>query len=157
MFAAAACAAAVAGDEISDVLAAGLSVVPTQSRYAAAIQRGTQLASSDLDDDAAVDVLHAEYGHLHWVHVLNNAALLAFALVRGGGAFERTITLAVSGGWDTDSVGATAGSIAGALTGAKALPAAWIDPLENRLATSVPGFSGVWFTELAQRTVAIAR
>ncbi|MGN6426007.1 MAG: ADP-ribosylglycohydrolase family protein [Leifsonia sp.] len=155
MFAAAACSAAVAGADVDGVLAAGLSVVPAGSRYAAAIRRGAELATSDLDDEAAVDALHAEFGHLHWVHVLNNAALLAFALLRGAGDFERTITLAVSGGWDTDSVGATAGSIAGALTGAAGLPARWIDPLHDRLATSVPGFSDVRFADLARRTRAV--
>lgn len=156
MFAAAACSVAVAGAGIDGVLRAGLSVVPAGSRYAAAVHRGAQLAASDLDDVAAVDALHAEFGHLHWVHVLNNAALLAFALMRGAGRFERTITLAVSGGWDTDSVGATAGSIAGALTGAATLPARWIDPLHDRLATSVPGFADVRFSELARRTGAVA-
>jgi len=156
MFAAAACSAAVAGASIDGVIDAGLSVVPAGSRYAAAIARGAELGASDLDDESAVDVLHAEFGHLHWVHVLNNAALLAFALVRGDGAFERTIALAVSGGWDTDSVGATAGSIAGSLTGASALPDRWIAPLHDRLATSVPGFSDVRFTDLARRTEAVA-
>jgi ADP-ribosylglycohydrolase len=156
MFAAAACSAAVTGASLDRVLGAGLSVVPARSRYAAAVARGAALATSDLGDEAAVDALHAEFGHLHWVHVLNNAALLAFALVRGNGDFERTITLAVSGGWDTDSVGATAGSITGALTGAAALPERWVAPLHDRLATSVPGFSEVRFTELARRTQAVA-
>lgn len=156
MFAAAACSAAAAGSDVDGVLTAGLSVVPSSSRYAGAIRRGRELAASDLEDDAAVDALHAEFGHLHWVHVLNNSALLAFALERGGGDFERTITLAVSGGWDTDSVGATAGSLAGALTGAAALPERWIEPLRDRLATSVPGFADVRFTDLARRTEAVA-
>jgi ADP-ribosylglycohydrolase len=156
MFAAAACAAAVAGATVPETIEAGLSVVPSGSRYAAAIRRGVTLGAGDLDDEAAVDALHAEFGHLHWVHVLNNSALLAFALTRGGGDFVRTITLAVSGGWDTDSVGATAGSIAGAITGAAALPARWIDPQQDRLATAVPGFAGARFSDLAARTVAVA-
>ncbi|QJA00034.1 ADP-ribosylglycohydrolase family protein [Leifsonia sp. PS1209] len=161
MFAAAACSAAVVADGVAETrvtraIEAGLSVVPTGSRYAAAIRRGVELGESDLDDEAAVDALHAEFGHLHWVHVLGNSAVLAFALTRGAGDFERTITLAVSGGWDTDSVGATAGSIAGAVTGARALPARWIDPLHDTLATSVPGFSGVRFSDLAERTLRLA-
>ena len=56
------------------------------------------------------------------------------------------------GGWDTDSNGATVGSVVGALTGAAALPAAWSTPLRNRLATSLPGFDGIGFDELAART-----
>jgi ADP-ribosylglycohydrolase len=156
MFAAAACAAAVVVTTIDEVIDAGLSVIPAGSRYAAAVRRGVEIGGSDLGDEAAVDALHAEFGHLHWVHVLNNTALLAFALTRGAGDFERTITLAVSGGWDTDSVGATAGSIAGALTGAAALPDRWIQPLHNSLSTSIPGFDGVRFTDLAARTLAVS-
>ncbi len=48
----------------------------------------------------------------HWVHVLPNAALLAAALTHADGDFTRSIGNAVSGGWDTDSNGATAGSLA---------------------------------------------
>jgi hypothetical protein len=59
------------------------------------------------------------------------------------------------GGWDTDSVGATVGSICGALCGADALPPEWIDPLHNRLATSIPGLDGVGFDELAARTMSL--
>jgi len=152
MFAAAACAVAVTGADVADVLTAGLSVVPPESRFAAAIAFGASLTTLSTED--ALDALYDRYGHLHWVHVLNNAALLAFALTRGAGDYSTTITTAVTGGWDTDSVGATAGSIAGALTGAAALPARWIDPLHNRLASTIPGFDGIGFDTLAARTLA---
>ncbi|GAB3651615.1 ADP-ribosylglycohydrolase family protein [Glycomyces tarimensis] len=157
MFAAGACAAAVTGAPLATVIEAGLTVVPPRSRYAAAVRRGAELARGTLADEDAIDALHREYGHLHWVHVLNNAALLAFALTRGDGDFERTITLAVAGGWDTDSVGATAGGISGALTGARGLPPRWIDPLDDRLASSIPGFTEARFSALAARTVEVAR
>ncbi|MCS5718413.1 ADP-ribosylglycohydrolase family protein [Herbiconiux sp. CPCC 205763] len=172
MFAAAACSAAVvaggagaggraagadgAADAVDAVIAAGLSVVPADSRYAQAIALGASLGRSALDSEEALDRIYAVYGELHWVHVLNNAAVLAFALTRGAGDYEATITAAVTGGWDTDSVGATAGSLAGALLGASALPSRWISPLHNRLASSVPGFDGIGFDELARRTVAVA-
>jgi hypothetical protein len=59
----------------------------------------------------------------------------------------------VSGGWDTDSNGATAGSGAALLAGSPAaLPDRWTAPLKNRLATSVPGFDGTGFDTLAQLT-----
>ena len=108
---------------------------------------------SALDDEAAVDALYAEFGHLHWVHSLNNSALVAFALARSGGDFVTAITTCVAGGWDTDSTGATVGSICGALAGAAALPQHWIDPLNNRLATTIAGFDGIGFDEFASRTV----
>ncbi len=154
MFVAAAASVAVVASSIDECVEAGLSVVPGASRYAAAIRRGAELGHSRLDTEAAIDTIYAELGHLHWVHVLNNSALLAFALTRGDGDFATTITTVVSGGWDTDSTGATAGSICGALTGATKLPSSWTDPLANRLATSMPGFDGIGFDELARRTVA---
>ncbi|CAM5402307.1 hypothetical protein SVIOM342S_05285 [Streptomyces violaceorubidus] len=52
----------------------------------------------------------------------------------------------MSGGWDTDSNGATVGSVAGLLAGSPAaLPAHWTAPLKNRLATTVGDFDGTGF------------
>lgn len=156
LFAAAACSAALVAGSVGEVIEAGLSVVPAESRYAAAIHFGVTVAESTLDTEAALDAIYAEYGRLHWVHVLNNSALLAFALTRSGGDFATAITLAVTGGWDTDSTGATVGSICGALAGASALPPTWIDPLRNTLTSSIPGFNESPFDELAERTVVLA-
>jgi ADP-ribosylglycohydrolase len=45
--------------------------------------------------------------------------------------FPATVVTAVNGGGDTDTIGAMAGAIAGAYYGYTAIPAAWLDPLEN--------------------------
>ena len=91
------------------------------------------------------------------MHVLPNAALLAAALTHADGDFTGSICRAVSGGWDTDSNGATAGSVAGLLAGSPgALPARWTSPLKNRLSTSVGGFDAVGFDTLAQLTAELA-
>ncbi len=44
---------------------------------------------------------------------------------------EQAVVLAVSLGGDTDTIGAMAGALAGALWGLAALPAAWVQALEN--------------------------
>jgi ADP-ribosylglycohydrolase len=155
MAVAAMCAKAMHSDDVDEVVAAGLAVVPPESRYAAALRRGVELGHSATDTEGCLDALYAEYGQLHWVHVLNNAALAAFALTRSRGDFEAAICTAVMGGWDTDSNGATVGSICGALTGAETLPAAWTEPLHNRLASSLPGFDGIGFDVLTARVVAV--
>jgi len=152
MCVAAMCAQAVVSDDVDDVLEAGQSVVPPQSRYAEALSAGIEAARSDRDDEQALDALGDRFAHLHWVHVLNNAALMAFALARSEGDFGTAICLAVTGGWDTDSVGATVGSVCGALAGAHRLPERWVAPLDNRLASSMPGCDGIGFDELAART-----
>ncbi|MEL3950059.1 ADP-ribosylglycohydrolase family protein [Streptomyces sp. LNU-CPARS28] len=153
MFAAATIAAAAGTADVHASLAAGLDVVPPDSRLARAVRRGIDLAGAHRDFDAVVDRLHAEFGRYHWVHVVPNAALLAAALTHADGDFTASITRVVSGGWDTDSNGATAGSVAGLLSGRPdALPDRWTAPLHNRLATSVGGFHGTGFDTLARLT-----
>ncbi|GGY92050.1 ADP-ribosylglycohydrolase family protein [Streptomyces nitrosporeus] len=155
MFTAAALAEAAGGEsDVHGCLAAGLRVVPPRSRYARAVRLGIAAAREEEGFDTVVDRLHAVYAATHhWVHVLPNAALLAAALTRADGDFGRSVCLAVSGGWDTDSNGATAGSLAGLLAGRPdALPERWTAPLKNRLATSVAGFDGIGFDSLAALT-----
>lgn len=155
MFVAAVSAAAVVTTEIDTVLDAGVSVLPPDSRYAEAVRLAREVAATESDPERAMDRLEVAYGDLHWVHVLNNAALVVLSLASGRD-FERSICQAVSGGWDTDSNGATVGSVAGALAGFERLPARWVQPLRNRLSSSLPGFDGIGFDELARRTTALA-
>ncbi|MGW5027524.1 ADP-ribosylglycohydrolase family protein, partial [Streptomyces albidoflavus] len=159
MFAAAVIAEAAGGrSDVHGCLDAGLGVVPPDSRLARAVRRGRELASVERDFEAVVDRLHEEYGAYHWVHVVPNAALVAAALTHSGGAFAGAVTRAVSGGWDTDSNGATAGSVAGLLAGhPDALGERWTTPLKNRLSTAVAGFDGVGFDTLAALTLQEAR
>ncbi|MFF5636710.1 ADP-ribosylglycohydrolase family protein [Streptomyces sp. NPDC012825] len=154
MFVAATVAAAASGTaDVHRALAAGLAVVPPRSRLARAVRRGIAHARAHPDFDAVADRLHAELGGYHWVHAVPNAALLAAALTHADGDFSRSVCAAVSGGWDTDSNGATAGSVAGLLAGRPdRLPERWTSPLKNRLATSVPSFDGIGFDTLAALT-----
>ncbi|MEU1176150.1 ADP-ribosylglycohydrolase family protein [Streptomyces sp. NPDC005820] len=154
MFTAATIATAATGaHDVHACLRAGLTVIPPRSRLTKAVTHAIQLAQTHPDFDTVVDELHTTHKDLHWVHAIPNAALIAAALTHADGDFTGSICRAVSGGWDTDSNGATAGSIAGLLTGdPTALPARWTAPLKNRLATSVTGFDGIGFDDLAHLT-----
>lgn len=153
MFAAAMCAAALVASSAEEAVAAGLSVVPERSRLAAALRHAVEVASREPDFERVVDALHERHGDLHWVHTINNAALIAAALVHGRGDFTATIANAVAGGWDTDSAGATAGSVAGALAGDRGIPERW--KMEDRLSSSITGFDGIGLDELARRTLEV--
>ncbi len=159
MWAAALCAAAIVAESTKDVLDAADAVVPPRSRLAAAValgrRTGAALARGHLDDAAALDALHEALGDLHWVHTLNNAGLIACAIEASRGDLPRGIALAVAGGWDTDSAGATVGSVLGALTGASGIPEAWAAPLRGHIATSLPGAPEREIDELAARTLAL--
>ncbi|MEU0006263.1 ADP-ribosylglycohydrolase family protein [Streptomyces sp. NPDC006314] len=155
MFTAAVIATAATGThDIHACLHAGRTVIPPRSRLAKAIDHAVHLAGSKGHFDEVVDELHATYAPAHhWVHALPNTALIAAALTHADGDFTGSICRAVSGGWDTDSNGATAGSIAGLLAGAPtALPDHWRAPLKNRLATTIADFDGTGFDSLAHLT-----
>ncbi|ATZ27212.1 ADP-ribosylglycohydrolase family protein [Streptomyces lavendulae] len=154
LFAAATIAEAAGGRaDVHGALRAGLAVVPPRSRLADAVRFGIRTARDEADFDRVVDRLHACYGHYHWVHALPNTALIAAALTHADGDFTHSVCRAVSGGWDTDSNGATAGSVAGILAGSPdRIPERWTAPLKNRLATTVAGFDGIGFDTLAHLT-----
>ena len=142
-------AAALVLDDPVAVVAAGLDSISADGEIARAVRFGWSLADDALDD--ALDQLHSAYGHLHWVHSVNNSALTAYALTAPD--FATGIGRAVMGGWDTDSVGATVGAVLGAVLG---VPAEWSAPLDNRVATSLPGMDQVAIDELAARTLAVS-
>ncbi|SEK85542.1 ADP-ribosylglycohydrolase family protein [Nonomuraea pusilla] len=148
MFAAAMCAASLVAETPGEVVEAGLSVVPRGSRLYDAVRRAADDADREPDFERVVDLLHERHGALHWVHTINNAALVAATLVHGRGDFTATVAGAVAGGWDTDSAGATAGAVAGALGGG--VPDPW--RIRDSLASSLTGFDGVGLGELARRT-----
>ncbi|MET9443935.1 ADP-ribosylglycohydrolase family protein [Streptomyces sp. NPDC006610] len=157
MFTAATVATAAVSTGPGDVhacLRTGLTVVPPRSRLARAVRHAIRLAETTEDFDTVVDELHATHAAAyHWVHAVPNTALIAAALTHADGDFTGSICRAVSGGWDTDSNGATAGSVAALLTaGPRALPEHWTAPLKNRLSTSVADFHGTGFDTLADLT-----
>ena len=69
--------------------------------------------------------------------------------------FTRRTVIAIAGALDTDCNAATAGSVVGMMTGAAALPEAWIKPLNDTLKSGVDGFGMVRISDMAQRTQAI--
>ncbi|MFC4585426.1 ADP-ribosylglycohydrolase family protein [Sphaerisporangium corydalis] len=153
MMVAAMCARSLVASSVDEVITAGLSVVPAGSRLAQAVRDAVADARAEPDFERVVDRLYARHGDLHWVHTINNTALVAAALTHARGDFTASIAGAVAGGWDTDSAGATAGSIAGGLLGASGIPSGW--SMKNRLASSLRGFDGIGFDELTRRTLAL--
>ncbi len=145
MFMAAAHAASLTENSPSACADVGLSVVPAESRLAAALRLARSLEG---DWEARVDALHERYGDYHWVHAISNTALVAAALYAFDD-FSAAICGTVQGGWDTDTNGAAVGSIFGAL---RPVEERWSKPLGGRFASSLPGFDGIELDELVSRT-----
>ena len=152
MFMAAAHAASVTGSSPAACADAGLSVVPAESRLAEALRTARELAG--LGWEEAVDELYARYDGYHWVHAINNTALVAAALYAFDDDFSGAISAVVQGGWDTDTNGAAVGSIVGAAVGVDGIEERWSAPLGGRFTSSLPGFDGITLDELVRRTLA---
>ncbi|MEM4724003.1 MAG: ADP-ribosylglycohydrolase family protein [Candidatus Hadarchaeum sp.] len=157
MWVAAMLSAAFITDDVEKIIEIGLSEIPRASRLAEAIHRVVNWYRKGNDWETTVDRIWETYGHYNMVHVINNAAVVAMALLYGQSDLERSISLAVMSGFDTDCNGATVGSVVGMIRGARALPAKWIDPLDDRLESFVVGFTHSRISELACRTAAISR
>jgi ADP-ribosylglycohydrolase len=139
--------------DLRSAIEASLAFVPERSRLAEALLQVLALHEQGRTWDEARDEIEARYGHYNGVHTINNAAVVAAALLWGAGDFTRTIGLAVEGGWDTDCNGATAGSIFGATFGAGAIPSHWVDPLEDRIRSAIVGFDDSRISDLVERTL----
>ena len=155
MWAAALVAAAFTAPTVRDALDSALTVIPASSRFARTVRRVQSLHQSRLTWQETLTTVAKETAALGWI--LPNAAVLTAGLLYGDGDFTRTIALTVRGGLDTDSNGATAGSVAGVLGGGAAIPPQWKDPLENTVRSAVFGFDGVRISELAERTLRLTQ
>ncbi|GAB4561966.1 MAG: ADP-ribosylglycohydrolase family protein [Anaerolineae bacterium] len=144
-------------EDIRWVIEIGLSEIPQNCRLAEAIRDVMRWHQETPHWEETWQRVHDKYGHYHPVHTINNAALVAMALLYGEGELEKTICIAVMGGWDTDCNGATAGSVIGAMLGAEALPYKWVGPLNNLVRSMVAGYDLSQLTNLAERSLAIAR
>jgi len=133
-----------------------LDHVPPKSRLAEALR--DVLASYEAGEtwDAALAGIQARLGHYGWVHTINNAAAIAAGVLWGEGDYSATVGLTVQAGWDTDSNGATAGSVAGVLLGAAALPDHFVLPLQDTTRSAVFGYDNSRISELASRTLRLA-
>lgn len=152
MFAAAMIAAAFTESDPERIVEAGLREIPSTSRLARDIAQAVGIAKGAKDQIELVDRIWEAFKHYDPVHTNNNAALVAAALIHSGGDFEKGITTAVLGGWDTDCNGATVGSILGASLGASALPPSWIEPLNDTFYADMTGFDPISISECAERS-----
>ena len=154
MFCAAAISAALATDNLDEIIAAAANEIPAQSRLAETVADCLKWRKNCARwEDAFARMLETYYGQYSWVHTNNNLAIVLIALLYGWPDFEKVLGISVMQGMDTDCNGATAGSIIGAALGARALPDKWIKPLNGKLETTVIGFPLPEIEDLARRTM----
>lgn len=157
MWAAALVASAFTASSAKGALERSLDHIPKQSRLAEALRLMIDQHAAGVSWDGTRALITERFGHYSWVHTINNAAVVAAALLFGDDDFSATVGLAVQSGLDTDCNGATAGSVMGVLLGAQALPKHWVDPLRDSVRSGLSGFDHSRISDLADRTFRLAR
>jgi len=137
----------------------GIAQVPERSRYAACVREALAWALEDDDWLACWRRIEDRWGPLGHAGTLNETAAIVNALVHarrpGGVDFTAAIATTVMQGYDTDSAGATAGSIAGALVGRRGIPARWIEPFGDTFHCCVAGWRTTSIEALAARMAGV--
>lgn len=153
MFAAAAIATAPVASSPLNIFEIALKYVPQRSRFASiASDALTEIArASDWLD--GYDRLHRRYGRYGHCHVFQETGMLMntlrFADAAGGDPCGDGICKQVMQGADTDSYGATAGSILGAYFGPDGLSDRWLRPFNDDFRTAL-----AWFFDRSLQAVA---
>jgi len=152
MWAAALTSAALATSAAETAFRLALRVVPERSRLAEALRGVLDLSDSGATHTDALDWVDSELGHYPWVHTINNAALISIGLLWGR-SFISAVGISISGGRDTDSNGATVGSVYGALHGASEIPSELVGTTHVHVRSAVRDFDRITIDELAERTL----
>lgn len=156
MWAAALIASAFTAPDPATALAAAHAVIPANSRLAVALSEVSLAHARGLSWERCLGAIHSAHVNYNRVHAIGNACLITAGLLWGEGDFTRTVRLTVQSGWNTNSNGATAGSVAGVLTRASLIPADWTEPLQDTLRSAVAGYDGSSISALARRTFHLA-
>jgi ADP-ribosylglycohydrolase len=156
MWIAAMTAAAFVTDDIPTILRVGLAQIPQDCRLAEGVNHVIAWHEAGTEYDAVVQRLHERWSENQpWMsrHAVSNAQVVALALLYGGGEFADSICKAVQAGFETDSNGATVGSILGILHGRQAIPKPWVEPLHDTLHTGIENLQSVAIPHLVQATI----
>ena len=132
-------------------------VIPKRSRLREAIRFVVRLYEEGEEWEEAISAILSKFSHYHPVHTISNAAIVTASLLWGERDFERTVTLAVTSGLDTDCNGATCGSIAGLVVGLSEIPEKWWKPLNDTIASALSFHSSFKITELAKRALKLIK
>jgi ADP-ribosylglycohydrolase len=119
----------VVGDELEIALETALMRVAVEPGHEE-LTRALRNAMDRADEDAELGPEEVEQLGGGWV--AEEALAIAVFVAMSASSFEEGVLAAVNHGGDSDSTGAIAGNLLGAMYGVEAIPARWLDGLELR-------------------------
>jgi ADP-ribosylglycohydrolase len=152
MYVAAAVAEALVADPDDRLgpLERATAVLPRRSRLAAIVRESLDLVAAAGDWCSAYEAVHDRFNDYSHCRVYQEIGTLAVTM-RFAADVGHGIGLQVCQGNDTDSFGATAGSLLGALLGPQALERRWVEPFGDRIHLALATFHEQSLSALAER------
>lgn len=147
-FMAACISKAFTATSISEIIDAGLSVIPKESVYASVVNAVLEFHLQKPEDFRECrNYLEAEWGYDKYpgiCHIIPNAGVCILALLYGNGDFARTIEIATMCAWDTDCNAGNVGTITGVYGGTRGIPLHYRKPVNDCIvASSVSGYLNI--------------
>jgi ADP-ribosylglycohydrolase len=156
MFIAAAIAAAFVADDPLEIFRIAQQYIPQRSRFAEVVRKSFDEVSQSsdwIDGYTRIHNRYRDYGHCQIYQEIGTVInTLRFARSIGEG-----ICMQVSQGNDTDSFGATCGSILGAFLGRDRLEKRWLEPFNDKILSAVATFHEQRLSAVAQRMGALPK
>lgn len=140
--------------DVSALIEAALSYIPSESVTAQAVRRLCEDHRRGIGWREARQDLLERFAKPNFTYAPLNIAFTILGLLYGHG-FGDSICIAASCGYDTDCTAATLGAILGILGGISAIPEEWIEPIGHGIRVSPPvnGFDApATIEELTERT-----
>ncbi len=157
MFVAAALAWASVCDDVTEVIRAGLSEIPSTSRLYCSITEVLEWKTKGDSFEQVIARIYDRYDETdmhHWCHTISNAMIVTACLLYGNGNYGDSICKAVQTGFDTDCNGATVGSVTGMMKGYSAIDKKWLKPIHGMLETDIFGIGNIPVEDLVEKTYA---
>lgn len=133
-----------------------LAYIPRESRLMEELRSIIADWDAGMDAEQLVRAVHHRHPDLNPVHTINNAGIIAAAVISSDDMFDRALATSISGCLDTDSNAATVGSVLGALVGVEGIDRHWTAPFRDTLRSDIRGFDGASIQSIAERFVAVA-
>ena len=154
MYAAALTALAYVRDDPHVVAVEAAGYVPQGSEYVSVLHECLKVVTRESNVSSALSWAEQRFEQYNWIHAYPNVAMDIISLWYGGLDMTESFALLARGGLDIDCNAGLVGTVLGVMGG---VPAAWADPIGDRLETYVPGKERLSIHALAERTVRLAR
>ncbi len=139
-----------AGNERLELVREAMRRIPTRTRFAEVLRDCLEKVAAETDWEAGYEAVHGQYREYSHCQVYQEIGTLVntlkFAEHVGHG-----IGIQVSQGNDTDSFGATAGSVLGVMFGPGHLEDRWLDPFGGKIRLSLADFHEQSLHTVAER------